>query len=370
MPIRSPKIGSALFIGVLALVVLAACAAPAAPPAAPTVTPPAPTTAPTTAPTQPPPTTAPTIAPTTAPTTAPAAGAPEAVLAKQAQGGFVSSFGWSGNNQTLTAQVEGSIVQYNAADLTATNAVSTTFAAQVFALSPDGSQVVGLAQDQSVQLWSAADGKPIVTLENAALPLGATFTPDGSMVATYSGDKIEIQLWDAKTGKAVKTLSGFQTAAPVYSAVFAPNNQTMAWVSRGTVQFMDVESGTLGATLQFEDFVGAAQFTPDSQSFVTVSAGTVNNQSAGLVQVWNAADGKMQQELTNPEFFNGLSVSPTGTYLATATGNTLMTWDWQAGGEAKSATAPGQIAVLDFSNDGKLLATGDQDGNIVTWTVE
>lgn len=368
---------------VISIILLGACSAPVATPTAPPpVLFPAPTqVSPTAVPATsvPPTAVSPTIVPptlipptnipvTTAPTEPPA-NAGGLKLMNQVNGGFVSQFGWSADNQVLTVHIQDALTQYNASDLKATNTISTTFAAQVFALSPDGMKVVGLAQDQSVQIWNAATGQPLTKLQNAALPIGAIFTPDGSMVATFSGDKIEIQMWDAKAGTLVQTLSGFETAAPVYSAVFAPDNKTMAWVSRATVQFMDMASGKLGEKLQFEDFVGGAQFTPDSQSFVTLDTTTVNNQPVGTIQVWNVADGKMLQQLTNAQFFTGLSIAPQGTLLATGVGNTIQIWDWKKGGDATGTNAPGQIATLDFSNDGKLLATGDQDGNIVMWSV-
>ena len=351
---------------------------PALPSVAPTEAPP--TTAPpaTTEPTQPPATetTAPTSAPATAPTVAPTtvvsatSGAPTMKLVKQVNGGFAGWFGWSADNKTLTAQLENNIAQYSVPDLQLNATISTTFAAQVFALSPDGSKVVGMAQDNSIQIWNVADSKSLVTLQGATQPIGAMFSPDGTIVALDSADKIEVDLYDAATGKPIKTMSGFETAAPVYSAMLSPDNKTLAWISRATVQFQDVASGKLGATLKFEDFVGAADFTPDSQSFVTADTGSGSSQPMGVIQVWNIADGKEQQRLSNPQLFNGMSVSPTGTYLATAVDKTLLTWDWKNGGDAVSVDGTGQLARLDFSNDGKWLATGDQDGNIALWQAQ
>lgn len=290
-------------------------------------------------------------------------------MVKKVNGGFVSMFGWSADNKVLTARLQDSLAQYTIPDLQLNTTISTTFATQVFALSPDGSKVVGMAQDNSIQLWSP-DGKSLVTLQGAIQPIGATFSPNSTIVALFSADKIELDLYDAATGKPMKTISGFETAAPVYGAMLSPDNKTLAWISRATVQFQDIASDKLGSELQFEDFVGAADFTPDSQSFITVDTGAGSNQVTGLIQVWNIADGKEQQRLSNPQLFIGLSVSPKGTYLATAAENTLLTWDWKKGGDAASAESSGQIAQLDFSNDGKLLATGDQDGNIALWTVQ
>lgn len=333
---------------------------------------------PTATPTLVPPTVTPTVAPTTAvpPTKVPPTAAPPVVLsptlvlARQVNGGFVSAFGWSSDNSILSVQTESAITRYNVSDLKAVTSISPTFAAQIYAMSADGTQVFGMAPDNSYKTFSTVDGKPIVTFEITGGPIpGAVFTPDGSMVATFGGDEIEVNLWDAKTGKPVKTLTGFETAAPVYSAIFSSDNKTMAWISRATVQFMQVDNGALGTKLQFEDFVSAAQFTPDGRSFVTVNVATVNNQPNGVVQVWGVNDGRMQQQLTTPQFFAGLSVAPTGTRLAAGVNESVALWEWKAGGAATYSNAPGQISTLAFSQDGKLLASGDQDGNIVVWDV-
>lgn len=369
----------------LTVIILTACGTP---PANPTLTLPTqaavaptnilPTVAPTIAPTSVPPTVAPTAVPPSRvpltsipPTVAPTLTlSPTLTLANQIKDGFVSSFGWAADNITFTARTESAITHYTAADLKPTTIISPTFAAQIYALSQDGSKVFGMASDNTYKVWSTTDGRVLATIANTSGPLpGAGFTPDGSMLATFGGDQIEVQLWDAKTGKFIKSLTGFETAAPVYSAIFSPDNKTMAWISRATVQFMEVDSGALGAKLSFEDFVSAAQFTPDSKSFVTLDVATVNNQPNGVVQVWNVNDGRLQQQLTTPEFFSGLSVSPQGNLLAVGVDKNIELWDWKVGGGASSITTPGQISTLAFSNDGKMLVTGDQDSNLGVWTV-
>jgi WD40 repeat protein len=301
--------------------------------------------------------------------------------------GFVSSFGWSPDDQTLTVLTEDTLLNLNANTLNVNHALSTTFAAQVWALAPDGSQVVGSDKDQNVQVRDALNGHPLAKLNTKGQALGATYTPDSRTIATFSGDQIQVQLWDTPSGKAGAVLEGFQTAAPVFSAVFAPGGKTMAWVSRGTVQFMDVTSGKLGARLEFEDFVGHAQFSPDGSSLITVSAKQVNGNVGGVIDVWDADSGHKLQELVSTDLFTTFDVSPRGNVLAASTGPGLCFWSWRdnsaitslgdicaaqrAGAGATPTASANQngIRALSFSPDGTRLVTANESGTLELWQV-
>jgi WD40 repeat protein len=204
-------------------------------------------------------------------------------------------------------------------------------------------------------------------LKEAGAASGLSFTPNSNYLATASVDRIEIRLWDVDTGRLARTLSGFETAAPVFAAVFAPDDKTMAWIARGTVQFMDAETGKLGARLEFEDFVGAAQFTPDSKALVTSSAKTVNNQQVGVIEVWDAATGERKQELVGQGYFSGLSVSRANGLVASSSGSDILFWDWTGRGAPVPLAAGAEVSELLFSHDGSALAVLTQEGKLVIW---
>lgn len=369
---------------VFLLLAAVACAAPA-PTLTPTASPqatsvPVATSPPTTAPTPSPISTASPTPTRLPPTSVPPTPTPLSPVlsptnlaslkpAAQASVGFVSSFGWASDSRTLTALLEGAVVSLDAVRLSQTSAISTTFAAQVLALAPDGTRIVGLAADKSVQIWNAQNGTPELVLSNAGQVAGATFTPDSRYVATWRADEMQVQLWDATTGNLIRTLKGFQTAAPVYSAVFAPDRQTMAWIARGTVQFIKIETGEPGAKLEFEDSVSAAQFTLDGQSLVTIHAATQNNQPVGVLEVWDATKGERKQQLTGPQLMTGLAISPDGNLVASAVGRVIIVWNWSAGVAPTLVTASGAVSALSFAPDGSALVTGDQNGTIVVWRV-
>jgi hypothetical protein len=76
-------------------------------------------------------------------------------------------------------------------------------------------------------------GKPLVTIPNTAA-YGASYSSDGSMLAITSPNELAVNLFNTSDGKQITHLTGFQTAAPVYSAGIVPGNQTIYWISRAT----------------------------------------------------------------------------------------------------------------------------------------
>ena len=62
--------------------------------------------------------------------------------------------------------------------------------------------------DKTVRLWDAATGKELKTLSGHTAEVSAlAYSPDGKVIASGSRDKT-VRLWDAATGKELKTLSG------------------------------------------------------------------------------------------------------------------------------------------------------------------
>ncbi|MEH1819446.1 MAG: WD40 repeat domain-containing protein, partial [Nostoc sp.] len=74
--------------------------------------------------------------------------------------------------------------------------------------SPDGKMLASASGDKTVKLWDTTTGKEIKTLTGHTNEVnGISFSPDGKMLASASGDKT-VKLWDTTTGKEIKTLTG------------------------------------------------------------------------------------------------------------------------------------------------------------------
>ena len=56
-----------------------------------------------------------------------------------------------------------------------------------------------------------------------------TFRRTAATLLATSLDQIQVTLWDTASGEQVQTISGFETAAPVYSAKFGEDGKHILW---------------------------------------------------------------------------------------------------------------------------------------------
>src|SRR5205823_4606303 len=130
---------------------------------------------------------------------------------------------------------------------------------RVLVVLPNGTAVTAAAAGSSVRLINLVGGQTLRTLTPAGF-VAAASSFRGDRLVLISGEQLMATVWDVTTGQQVATLSGFQTAAPVFNVVVDSAGDHAAWVSRATLQFADARSNTLGARVSFEDFIGAYAF--------------------------------------------------------------------------------------------------------------
>ncbi|RLT26094.1 MAG: hypothetical protein DWI48_06865 [Chloroflexi bacterium] len=191
----------------------------------------------------------------------------------------------------------------------------------------------------------------------------------GDKVTLSRTDTIEAAIYSLGTGQKSGTLSGFQTAAPVYAVTVSPDGKTAAWVARGTLQFANVASNVLGTKVQFEDFIGSYAFSPDSQLFATAT-GVAGSGGAltGRVQLWQPSSGTELQRVEQPGVIGSVAFGPQH-LLVTGGDNGATVWNGDTG--AKLGTvAGGKVRLAAFSFDGTTLATVADDGSGKVWRAQ
>ena len=273
----------------------------------------------------------------------------------------VRSVVFSPDGQTIASGSEDKTIRLwntHTGELTKT-LIAHTASVRSVVFSPDGQTIASGSEDKTIRLWNTHTGEPIKTLTGHVENVNTVaFSPDGSTVASGSGRLVylggredsgtcvgqEIRLWNAHTGKLIKTLTGHTSV--VNSVVFSPDGSTIAsgsghWMgykgiySAGEeVRLWNVHTGELIKTLTgHKDVVSSVAFSPDGSYIVSGDwydwGGHLSSETwSGEIRVWDAH---------------------TGEHLKTLTGHT------------------GGVSSVTFSPDGKTLASSRTDGTILLW---
>jgi WD40 repeat protein len=230
--------------------------------------------------------------------------------------------------------------------------------------SPDGKFLATGSADRTVKLWDASTGKEIKTLSGHTYWVNAvSFSPDGKLLATGSADRT-VKLWNTTTWEEIKTLTG---RSSVHAVSFSPNSKRLATGSGdNTVKLWDASTGKEIKTLRgHTDGVYGVSFSPDGKLLATGSLDST-------VKLWDASTGKEIKTLsghTNSVW--GVSFSPDSKRLATGSADsTVKLWDANTGKEIKTLTGhTNGVTSVSFSPDSKFLATGSGDNTVKLWDV-
>ena len=190
-----------------------------------------------------------------------------------------------------------------------------------------------------------------------AYVMTARFSPDGTVVATASGDKT-VRLWDVDSGRRMLALAGHTDT--VTSIDFSADGETVAsGGADGTVRLWSARTGKPTRTLRRHiRFVRAVSFSPDGKRLA--STGDSHTDAPDAVQIWSTRTGNLEREIAPGKETSALAFSPDGRILATATwGPTVTLWDSETGKLLRSLTGHSdQAACLAFSPDGRFIACG------------
>jgi WD40 repeat protein len=148
---------------------------------------------------------------------------------------------------------------------------------QSCAYSPDGSRIVSAAEDMTVKLWDATDGKLLANmLGHRGLNMYfCKFSPDGSRILSsnwgpQSGDTT-VRLWDGSNGDPVAVLSDPRFPGVRFSFVsFSPDGREILMIWQNTLKIWDSFTGELVGTLdRHTGEVIAAVYAPDGTSILS-----------------------------------------------------------------------------------------------------
>ena len=181
------------------------------------------------------------------------------------------------------------------------------------------------AQDDVLGLWDAKTSRHIKTLTGHTDEVrSVSFSPDGDTIASGSWDDT-VRLWDTKTGKPLKTLTGHTDA--VYSVSFSPDGRKIASGSWDkTIRLWTTISGRPLKTLTgHTGSVNSVSFSPDGRK---IASGSWDK----TIRLWDANTGRLLKTLTgHANYVNSVSFSPDGHKIASGSwDNTVRLWEVNA----------------------------------------
>ncbi len=236
------------------------------------------------------------------------------------------------------------------------------------AFSPDGTLILSGSDDGKLKLWQASTGRLIRTLRgherNFAGVASVVFSPNGNW-ALSGGSDTAVKLWDVATGEFIQGFYGHTKA--VTAVAFAPDGKRIASASfDNTVVVWDAVKG--GRLFAFKGHVGAVTavaFSPDGTRILS-GAGTqlYPRRADNSAKLWDTTTGRIIQTFRHADELASVSISPDGTRVLTGSNDkTMKLWDAASGRLLHSFGGYSYpVYSVTFSPDGADVLSGNLDG--------
>ncbi len=213
------------------------------------------------------------------------------------------------------------------------------------AFAPDGKSFVSGDLDGKVTVRDVQSGAVRFQVPHGQYVLAVAYSPDGKQIATGSSDKT-IQILDTEKGAVLHTLKGHTDG--VLSVRFSPDGrQLLSGSYDNTARLWDVATGAeLQALRGHSWWVWAAEFSPDGNRIVTAGQDgkAIVWQRGAVGSRLSAIGEKVEAESRKPK-----AESRAFSEVTEFTGHN------------------GAVYSAKFSPDGKLVATGGYDKNVMVW---
>jgi WD40 repeat protein len=217
------------------------------------------------------------------------------------------------------------------------------------------------SEDRTAKIWDLASGKELHTLKGHRGPvLGVSFNGDGTRLAT-AGDIIVTKKFEPKKeDKKKKDKKDDKKKEETKKEAEEPKGPG------AEIKIWDAESGKEIRTLTGPTrSITCVVFSRDGKR---IAAGSLD----GTIRIWDAESGKELLTLKGHEGVWGIALNADGSKLATSGWDeTIKIWDAASGKELRSIHGHERtVTSLAFSPDGQRLASGGLDQMIRIWSVK
>ncbi|KAF8838102.1 WD40 repeat-like protein [Paxillus ammoniavirescens] len=227
-------------------------------------------------------------------------------------------------------------------------------------VSRDGKLVVGGGSDETVRIWNGESGETMHVFEgHENNVMSVEFSRDSTRVVSASDDGT-VRVWSVEMGELA--FEPIECHFWVNCARYSPSGDRIASGGR-SIQIWNTETGS-GIPSIRKSSVSSLVWTADGTHLIGVGQGNItiwNSHNGERLRTWKAHDN------TTP--ISTLSLSPTGTHLASSNWGEKLAFVWDIStGEQVAAFKHSQNSTrIAYSPSGKFIATGCMDKKVYVW---
>lgn len=186
------------------------------------------------------------------------------------------------------------------------------------------------------------------------------FNPDGFGLRSRFGGSTRLQLWEIATGDEIPgpwQPDGFHEASNIF---FSPDHNVIAVSVHGEIRAWHINTGVqlfrLNARLSSRS---SPVFSPDGKWIAT-------SEGSGTTKVWNVEAPNNEPAILSPKKTRAVTFSPDNSTLAMINDGGICLWKFRIESEDEPTIIPGNLraskSVLTFSPDGSTLIGSAMDG--------
>ena len=241
------------------------------------------------------------------------------------------------------------------------------------AWSPDGQFIASTSDDNTVQVWQAANGKRISVYDTSSAH-AAAWSPNGRLIAFTDGGAVQGR--NPFPGNSGSPFSYTVDPKGTWSVAWSPDGERIAVGSRSGVEILKVANGQ---SVFKHDWsyaeVTAVTWSPDGRYIAWGSSGYDHGLQfhSGTVEVWEVATNRRAYFYDAPRKDNAVAIawSPDGKNLAFGSAGEVLVWETAQWSDRNAIGGNLQMVnAVAWSPDSKRIASaGSLDPRVQVWDV-